>query len=444
VAPEKERQRKFGFIGLEPGVNPIHMWVLVYAAFVSIALAIFDAFGTPYVLSESIGVPLEKQGNVVGRLNVYTEIVLLMVFTPFGVLSDRIGRRAIYAGGFICLGISYALFPLAGSVSELALIRVIYSLGLAGVTGMLATVIADYVIPEHRGRMVGMTGLLNGLGIVVSALFLAKLPSVFVGQGYDNYTAGQYTLFIVAGLCGLSALIVGRGLKSGAPATVGERPGARESYKAAFTAARDNPQLAVAYASAFVARGDLVIVGTFLVLWGKVAAVEGGMETAAALEAGRIPFVIAQAAALIGAVVAVFVIDRFHRMSALAGCMGLAAVAYTMLLFVDDPLDKANIPFFVLLGFGQIAAFLGSTTLIGKEAPANNRGAVVGAFSVAGAMGILIMSGVGGSIFDSIDPRAPFILLGLMNLVVMLSAIYVRIKSPPLAAFHRVLRSTSV
>ena len=424
------RPGKFWFISTEPGISRAHMLVLMYAAFVSIALATFDAFGTPYVLSESIGVPLREQGAIVGRLNVYTEILLLMVFTPLGVLSDRIGRRAIYAVGFVSLGASYALFPYAGSVTELAIIRVLYSLGLAGVTGMLATVIADYVVPEHRGRMVGLTGMFNGLGIVVSALLLAKLPSVFVANGLDNFTAGQYTLTIVAGLCLLSALIVGAGLRRGAPPEVDERPDSKELFSAAFNAARQNPRIAVAYASAFVARGDLVVVGTFLVLWGKVAAVEGGMETAAAIDAGRIPFVIAQSAALLGAVAAIFLIDRVHRMTALAGCMGLAALAYSLLLFVDNPLDMANAPFFLFLGLGQVAAFLGSTTLIGKEAPAEKRGAIVGAFSVAGALGILIMSGVGGNLFDLIDPRAPFLLLGLMNLVVMASAIYVRLTAP--------------
>ncbi len=219
---------RFGFILLESGVTHRHMWVLLFASFVSIALATFDAFGTPYVLSESIGVPIAQQGAVIGRLNVYTEIVLLMVFTPFGALSDRVGRRAVYAFGFLCLGISYLLFPYAESVSELAVYRIMYSLGLAGVTGMLATVIADYAVPEHRGRMVGLTGMLNGLGIVMSALLLARLPSLFVSYGHDNYTAGQYTLFVVAGLCFLSAVVVSRGLKPGAAAQQAEHLPFRE------------------------------------------------------------------------------------------------------------------------------------------------------------------------------------------------------------------------
>ena len=425
-----QTSKRFGFILLEPGVTRLNMWVLLYAAFVSIALATFDAFGTPYVLSENVGVPIAEQGAVVGRLNVYTEIILLMVFTPFGVLADRVGRRAVYAFGFLCLGSSYFLFPYATSVSELALIRILYSLGLAGVTGMIATVIADYTIPEHRGRMVGLTGVLNGLGIVMSALLLARLPSMFVDIGYDNYTAGKYTLFIVAGICVFSAVVVSRGLKKGIPVDLEDRPPPKELFQSAFRAAIDNPRIAVAYASAFVARGDLVVVGTFLVLWGKVAAVGEGMETAAAIEAGRIPFVIAQSAALLGAIAAIFSIDRVHRMTALAFCMGLAAVAYLFLMLVDNPLARENIPFFILLGIGQVAAFLGSTTLIGKEAPKRNRGAVIGAFSVFGALGILVTSGAGGVLFDAVDPRAPFVLLGIMNLAVMVAAIIVRLLAP--------------
>jgi len=298
------------------------------------------------------------------------------------------------------------------------------------VTGMLATLLGDYAIPEHRGRMVGMTGVLNGLGVVTSAIFLARLPKVFVSMGYDDFTAGQYTLLIVAGLCVLSACVVGFGLKGSTAVAAADRPTVRELFRSGYSAAVQNPRIAVAYASAFVARGDLVVVGTFLVLWGKVAAVESGMGTAAAIDAGRIPFIVAQSAALLWAIVAIFLIDRFHRMTALAGCMGLASFAYLMLIFVDNPLDRANVPFFLLLGIGQISAFLGSTTLIGKEAPAAQRGSVIGMFSVAGALGILITSGVGGQVFDAIDPRAPFILLGIMNFVVLLAALIVRIRAP--------------
>ena len=60
MQPSDQKPGKFGFILTEPGVTKTNMFVLMYAAYVSIALAIFDAFATPYVLSESIGVPIEE------------------------------------------------------------------------------------------------------------------------------------------------------------------------------------------------------------------------------------------------------------------------------------------------------------------------------------------------------------------------------------------------
>ena len=37
-------KQRFGFIGLEAGVTPRHIWILLYAAYVTIGLATFDAF----------------------------------------------------------------------------------------------------------------------------------------------------------------------------------------------------------------------------------------------------------------------------------------------------------------------------------------------------------------------------------------------------------------
>ena len=43
------------------------------------------------------------------------------------------------------------------------------------------------------------------------------------------------------------------------------------------------------------------------------------------------------------------------------------------------------------------------------------RGAIVGVFNLAGAIGILISSGIGGRMFDAIGPSAPFILIGVLQ-----------------------------
>jgi predicted MFS family arabinose efflux permease len=55
---------------------------------------------------------------------------------------------------------------------------------------------------------------------------------------------------------------------------------------------------------------------------------------------------------------------------------------------------------------------------------------VVGVFNSCGAIGILIASSIGGRLFDSVGPSAPFILVGIFNGMVFVAAVAVRILSP--------------
>jgi MFS family permease len=134
--------------------------------------------------------------------------------------------------------------------------------------------------------------------------------------------------------------------------------------------------------------------------------------------------------------------DRFNRVGGAVFCMGLAAIGYGCTWFIDDPLSPAAIPLFLLLGVGQISAFFGATVLISHEAPKLKRGAVIGMFNMCGAIGIFVSSGIGGRLFDSIGPAAPFVLVGAMNFCVFLLAIVVRILSPGTMPVPRAQRVT--
>jgi hypothetical protein len=58
-------------------------------------------------------------------------------------------------------------------------------------------------------------------------------------------------------------------------------------------------------------------------------------------------------------------------------------------------------------------------------------------FNMCGAIGIFVTSGVGGRLFDSIGPYAPFVLVGAMNFCVFLLALVVRILSPGIMPIPR-------
>ncbi len=411
---------RFGPATLQAGVSKGHGWALMYASFVSIGLATGIATLTPYILTANLGISEANQGKALGTLAVVQEIVLIFAFGFFGAMADKIGRRPVYAFGLLLLALAYFLFPYGTTMAELALFRIIFALGIGAATGMLATVISDYAVEQDRGKLTALCGFLNGLGIVLATTLLGKLPAIFVKGGASEIEAGRTAMAVAASVALVSALVLWIGLKRGLPPSVDAKKPAMALLREGLVAAKENRRIGLAYCAAFVARGDIAIVGLFAIAWGKQAAMADGFSAAEALSKGIIPFVIAQSAALLWPAIIAVPLDRMHRMKALSLCMLLGMIGYCLMAFVRDPLLPVAIPFFMLLGIGQISAFLGAQTIIGKEAPEALRGSVIGLFNFFGAVGILILTGLGGWMFDRFAPWAPFLLVGILNGVVAL------------------------
>lgn len=421
---------KFGPVWLSPDVSKGNTWTLMYAAFFTIGLLTFIGIGTPYVLIEILKVPAGEQGTITGNLVFWTEIVTLILFGPVGIAADRIGRKSVYLFGFLTMGLGYALYPTADTVLELTLYRIIYAIGIATSTGMLATIVTDYPQEASRGKLVGIVGAMNGLGVVFINRVFGSLPDRFVSGGMDGADAGELVHWLIAGLCVLSTIVLWIGLKDGTPVQDEEKPPIKDLAISAIKQGIGNPRIALSYGAAFIARGDLVILGTFLTLWGTSAGVEQGLTTADATKQSTLAFVAAQSAALLWTIIIVFFIDRFNRTGFLAFCMLLAALGYLGMGFVTDPTSESALPFVLLLGVGQISAFFGSQALVGQEAPVAERGAVIGGFNISGAIGILFCSVIGGWLYDEVSPSAVFVMVGCINTLIFLCAIIVRMKSP--------------
>jgi len=426
---DPERTYRIGPIHLAPNILPRHGWTFLLGAFLSIGLMTFISIGQAYVLNEHLGVPTSEQGTISGNLVFWTELVALAFFIPAGILIDRVGRRPIYTAGFLLLAMTYALYPLATSVEDLYAYRVIYALGVVAVAGALSTVLVDYPAERSRGKLVALVGMLSGLGIVFTNQFFGALPNLLSDAGFSGTEAGLLTHYAIASLAVLAGGVLLLGLKSGTPVSKEERPGIRDLLMSGFHHAR-NPRILLSYSAAFIARGDQSINATFLVLWGTTAGIATGMDTAEAVKKGTIIFVIAQISALFWAPVLGSVLDRMDRVTALAICMLLAAIGNLSVILLDNPLASYGIVIFVLLGIGQISVYLGGQSLIGQEAPKAKRGSVLGAFNISGAIGILLITSSGGRLFDTIDPRAPFVVVGVINVLLFVASLYVRLRYP--------------
>ena len=273
--------------------------------------------------------------------------------------------------------------------------------GVAGATGMLGTITHDYPLDQSRGKMIAVSSIMIVLGSLFVADVFRRLPEIFKERGFDGITSGQYTFWIAAASIAFCCVLLRLGLKGGTPANPEERPPLKVLVKSGLKHAR-NPRIALAYASAFVGRSDLGILGTFSVLWGTRAGLDQGMGNAEAIRSGTLLFIWASLAAGLWSYFIGLIIDRFNRVTSMGIGAGLAAIGFSAMGFVDDPLSRGAIPFVVLLGVGQVSCFACAQALIGQEAPMKERGAVLGMFGLSGAVGIIIATGVGGLVMGGL------------------------------------------
>lgn len=413
---------------LSPGIRLPHFVTLLYGGLVSIALIVFVNIGQPYVLLENLGIE-NAEGTLTGSLAVAAEITALLLVGYFGVLADRLGRRPLIAFSALIMAVGYTLMPLVGTVFALFVIRIFLAVGTTGETAMISTIIHDYAAEKARGKMLALCGVLMGIGAVLMNAVVGNLPERFIAAGYDAITAGRFMHWVVAAICLVSAVVFAIGFKGGTPVEKEERLSQWELIKRGLIEAR-RPRVALAYVASFVSRSDLVILGTFIVLWGTVAGREQGMDTATAVSLGVKIFVVTQMAGLLCSPVLGFVTDRINRVSGLAIGSLLGAVGYTSMWFVTDPGDPAMLPLFILLGIGQTACNLSAQALIGQEAPKETRGVIIGGFGFCGTLGIIFSTWIGGIIFDLLRPAAPFVFVGILTWLVFFYALVIRRLAP--------------
>jgi MFS family permease len=415
---------KLGPIKILKGVSYVNVLALFFTSFFGIAVMSYMNSGQPLIFGEILGVAEEDFGRLAGTLTFYHEIVVLICIAPIGALSDKIGRRPLYMAAFLLIGIGHVLYPLAQNEEQLLMFRLVFALGTAGASAMLAAVCNDYPVESSRAKMIAAAMLFNAIGMVVLTGVFKNLPDIFQGSGFDTIESVRYTRWAVAGCCFIVAAAAITGLKKGSPAQIEKREPMLATIKIGLTQAR-KPRVALSYAAAVVSRGDLAVLSTFFTTWLFLEGRDRGMTATEAMSGGFTFYIVVQAAALVAAPFIGIMLDRIDRVIGLIVAMLLAGAGYLSLALVGDPLGKEMYFAAILIGFGEIAANLSSLSLVGKEAPAKGRGAVIGMFSLFGALGILLVAKIGGTLFDEVSRIGPFVLVGIANIVVLVLAVIV-------------------
>jgi len=420
---------RLGPVELAPGISRINVLTKLFAAFAGIGALAGISILQSYILTQHLHLPRGLQGTISGNFAFWSEVVGLILFIPFGIMADRVGRRPVLTFGLITVGIGWGLYPFATTTTELLVYRLIYAIGAAATAGTLATLVNDYPLETSRGKLIGITSATNTLGTMFVSGVIGRIPDFLAQRGYDPVTGGRAMFLAGAGLCILAGLLAARWLAPGTPAGRGERP----SPAALFTSiarALANPRIGLAYAGALVARSDVVVKGLFLALWAVHAGRDAGLNPGQAMARFGTMIVIMYIVALVAAPLFGWFIDRVHRVTAMIVALATAAAGYLSMRWLTSPLDFDMIPLLILLTLGTGFMVKAAMALIGQEAPVAERSSVIAGSSVCGAFGILIFTAIGGRLFDAWGPWAPFMLAGAYQLVLLLIAIVIRVVAP--------------
>ena len=423
-------KRILGYLWLQPGLSRINGYTMLWCCLTGIPFLVVINFFQPYILTAMLDVPTSEQGSVSAYLAVLHEIVMILLVGPFGALADKFGRRRIFALGFMVTAAGLMVYPFAHSLIELTLFRLVYSLGAACIVSSYSTLITDYPVEASRGKLVAMAGMLNGVGILILTGLSGLLPKMLSEMGYGPITTGRLSMAVLGSMCVVAGIVVAVGLIGGDKMSSHKDKLPFFKLMAQGIIAGRNPRIFVSFASAFAARGDVVVIGTYVSLWCTIAGVGIGMSEADALARATMVFATIQTAALIAAPILGILNDKINRVTGLVLGMGLAALGYLVFGLSENPFEGLWIIPAVLLGIGQMSAILAGTTLIGQEADPKYTGATIGVWSFFGAVGTLGGSFFGGVLFDSWRPGAPFLLMGFANLIVAFMTVYVRLRWP--------------
>jgi len=127
----------------------------------------------------------------------------------------------------------------------------------------------------------------------------------------------------------------------------------------------------------------------------------------------------AQTFALIGAVPFGILAEKIDKSLCQVVAAIFAAAGYFLLSFIDKPTGAIIYVAVVIVGLGEIGMVVSSQVLLSTESPRDVRGALSGFWTLSGSLSILVVTKIGGMLYDVWKP-SPFLMLAIVNSIVFI------------------------
>ncbi|KRR15227.1 MFS transporter [Bradyrhizobium lablabi] len=169
-----------------------YWWVVAVASVFTLA-----RFSEAFLVlrAQNVGLPIMLVPAVLVTMNV----VYALAAYPAGVISDRMSRTAVLAGGIVVLIVADVVLALMPSIGGVALGVVLWGLHMGLTQGLLAALVADTAPAELRGTAFGFFNLLGGVAMLAASVIAGALWDIAGPQG--TFLAGAaFALVALAGL----------------------------------------------------------------------------------------------------------------------------------------------------------------------------------------------------------------------------------------------------
>jgi predicted MFS family arabinose efflux permease len=327
---------------------------------------------------------------------------------PFGLLSDRVGRKPVIVGGLLLFAAGSLLAAQADSAWQIVIGRILQ--GAGAIAGTVMALVADLTRDSQRTKAMALVGVSIGLSFTV-ALVLGPLVAAWGGL------AAVFNLTAVLAVGGIALLW----WRVPTPQRVAIPRGDGAGDRRPTLASLRDASLWRLNLGVFILH--FVLMATFLLVPGVL---EGDLGIPR--EAHWSVYLSALLLSLLGMVALMVLAERRGR-PAQAFLIGVGLVACALLLVATGAgawLYLALWLFFA--GFNYLEATLPS--LVSKTVAAAGRGAALGSFSTAQFLGAFCGGALGGWAIQYWG--APVLLYGCLGLCVLWLLVATRMQFAPL------------
>jgi len=358
---------------------------MIYPVFAAYARNLSDA--TPYLIGEALGIYGLSQG-------------ILQI--PFGLLSDRVGRKVMIVLGLGLFGIGSAIAALSTTIGGVIVGRALQGSGAVG--SVILALLADLTAEENRTKAMALVGVTIGASFMI-ALVAGPIVANFVG------VSGIFWLMVALALLGIAIteFVVP------SPRRVRVHRDAEAVPALIGAVLRDKELL----------RLDFGIFALHAMLTASFLVVPGLLRSTLDLAVSDqwmvyLPVLVLSVALMLPAII---VAEKYRHMKGVfVGAVAVLVVSQTMLYFGAGNLVillAALVVFFS--AFNVMEASLPS--LITKAAPPDAKGTAMGLYSSLQFLGIFAGGVVGGFAHQHWGDAGVFALTGALAFLWLLAAV---------------------